>query len=180
MSIKNQSGFSLIEVLISLVVLLVGLLGIIGMQLAAINNTETARYNGIASIYASDFATRMRGNSGYWGTPPGSVSISNSTITGGPAVSTAVCTQTAGTVCSFSQMAYYDLTQWGATLSAALPAGTATLACNAAVSPAICTLTINWNEKNVALTNPSGTETGVLASGTTSSHNFQTLVSIQP
>ena len=44
---KQQKGFSLLEVLISMVIIMFGLLGIAGTQMLAINNTENARYQGV-------------------------------------------------------------------------------------------------------------------------------------
>ena len=59
MSMKQQKGFSLLEVLISMVIIMFGLLGIAGTQMLAINNTENARYQGVATTLASSLAAIM-------------------------------------------------------------------------------------------------------------------------
>lgn len=189
MSIKAQRGFSLLEVLVSMLVIMFGLLGIAGMQMLAVNNTETARYNTMATIFASNMAAKMQGNKAYWGTPPNSVSVDGPTVTGGPASTSADCFATS---CGPSAMAYYDLKNWGQSLlgsvngtvaAQGLPGGYAAITCSSASSPAVCTLIIYWTEKNIALTTPTAVASaavGPLASGTSSTHNYQTLVSIQP
>ena len=189
MSIKAQRGFSLIEVLVSMLVIMFGLLGIAGMQMLAVNNTETARYNTMAAMFASNMAAKIQGNKAYWGTPPNSVSVNGPTVTGGPASTSADCIAVA---CTDPEMAYYDLKNWGQSLlgsvngtvaSQGLPGGNGAIACSSVSSPAVCTLTISWTEKNIALTTPTAAASaasGPLASGTSSTHNYQTLVSIQP
>ena len=181
-----QRGFSLLEVLVSMLVIMFGLLGMAGMQMLAVNNTETARYNTMAALFASNMAAKIQGNKAYWGTPPNSVSVNGATVTGGPSASTTDCV---AALCSPAEMAYYDLTNWGQSLlgsvtgtvaSQGLPAGTAAMACTSATTPAVCTVTISWTEKNIALTTGPAAGAGPLASGTASTHSYQTLVSIQP
>jgi type IV pilus assembly protein PilV len=177
MSLIKQGGFSLLEVLVTMLIITFGLLGIAGVQMLAINNTETAKYNSIATIFASNIAAQMQGNSAYWGTPPTTITVNGSTITGGPPASIVDCS---ANVCSASQMGYYDLAHWGLAMANGLPVGNGTIACPSGSSPAVCTITVFWSEKNIALTNPTGAASGALASGTSSTHNYQTLVSIPP
>ncbi|MEO6973061.1 MAG: type IV pilus modification protein PilV [Rhodoferax sp.] len=58
----NQSGFSLIEVLISIIVLSFGLLGMVGMQSAALQANREARLQSSAAILARELAEMIRGN----------------------------------------------------------------------------------------------------------------------
>lgn len=57
-----NSGFSLIEVLISLIVLSVGLMGLGGLQVAAVKGTNEAHYRTEASLLMMDLADRIRAN----------------------------------------------------------------------------------------------------------------------
>lgn len=57
-----QLGFSLIETLISLLVLSVGLLGLGGLQLSSLKGANNAHYRTVASIAATDMIDRMRAN----------------------------------------------------------------------------------------------------------------------
>lgn len=57
-------GFSLLEVLISLLVLSIGLLGLAGMQMLGLLNSGSASFRGQAVAIANDLAERMRANPG--------------------------------------------------------------------------------------------------------------------
>ena len=59
---NNQSGFSLLEVLISLFVMSVGLLGLGSLQVASLKGATNAHSRTIATMYAMDIADRMRAN----------------------------------------------------------------------------------------------------------------------
>ena len=184
MPLKMQSGFSLLEVLVSMLIIVFGLLGMAGMQLLAVNNTETARYNTMAAMFASSMAAKMQGNSAYWSSPPGAppnlVTINGTSVINGPPFTSADCV---AAVCNATQIAYYDLSSWGQSLlgsvngtvaAQGLPNGNANISCPSG-SPAVCTLTIFWNEKNIALITPSAAGSaaaGPLASGTSSVHNY--------
>lgn len=58
----RQQGFSLMEVLVSIVVLSFGLLGMVGMQAAALQSNREARLQSSAARYARELAEMMRGN----------------------------------------------------------------------------------------------------------------------
>ena len=198
MSMKNQRGFSMLEVLISMLVIMIGILGIAGMQMLAVNNSENARYEGQAAILASGLAAEMQANPGYWATsstPTTSISVTGTTITVVPAYASTCLAAT----CSPVQMAYYDLQNFGAAMAGvanidavtyngtALPASSAQIQCTQPVAatttvpgtPGICTVTLTWYETNTAISNDTGS-TGQLQNGTAQAHTYQTLVSIQP
>lgn len=59
----GQQGFSLMEVLVSIVVLSFGLLGMVGMQAAALQSNREAKLQSLAAGYAKELAEMMRGNS---------------------------------------------------------------------------------------------------------------------
>jgi len=58
---KNQ-GFSLIEILVSLVVMSIGLMGLSGLQIAAIKAANESHFRNEASLLLMDTANRMRSN----------------------------------------------------------------------------------------------------------------------
>ena len=60
---RNQAGFSLIEVLISMLILSIGLLGLGGLQLSSLKSANNAHYRTVASLAVSDLVDRMRANS---------------------------------------------------------------------------------------------------------------------
>lgn len=59
---SNQYGFSLVEVLISIFVLTVGLLGMVGMQAASLQSNREARLQSLAVVLARELADMVRGN----------------------------------------------------------------------------------------------------------------------
>ncbi len=59
---RRASGFSLVEVLVSIIVLSFGLLGMVGMQAAALQSNREARLQSVAYGLAQELAEMMRGN----------------------------------------------------------------------------------------------------------------------
>lgn len=59
---RPDRGFSLIEVLVTIVILCVGLLGSVGMQAAALQANAQTRHQVTATALASELAEAMRGN----------------------------------------------------------------------------------------------------------------------
>lgn len=59
---ERQSGFSLVEILVTLVVLSLGLLGVLGLQVTGLQRNDGAYLRTQASLYAYDIADRMRAN----------------------------------------------------------------------------------------------------------------------
>lgn len=58
----SSAGFSMIEVLVSIVVLSFGLLGMVGLQAASLRANRDARLQSTAIVMAREFAEMMRGN----------------------------------------------------------------------------------------------------------------------
>ena len=58
----DQAGFSLVEVLVTIVILSVGMLGSAGMQTAALQANAQTRRQVVATSLASELAEAMRGN----------------------------------------------------------------------------------------------------------------------
>ncbi len=59
---RQQSGFSILEVLIAIVILSIGMLGATGMQAAALQSNKEARNQAVAGTLARELAEKMRGN----------------------------------------------------------------------------------------------------------------------
>ena len=112
-SANAQRGFTLIEVLVSALILSLGLVGVAGLQALSLKNNQSAYMRSQASALAYDLADRMRtnvagANAGFYA--PASAALHAS------------CTTTAG--CSVQQSAQNDLAEWNAALAANLPMGT--------------------------------------------------------
>lgn len=59
---RQQTGFSLLEVLIAFIILSLGLLGAVGMQAAAMQSNKETRNQNVATSLARELADKMRGN----------------------------------------------------------------------------------------------------------------------
>lgn len=117
--IKLQSGISLIEVLITILVLSVGLLGMAGLQIAAVQQNSSAGLRSQAITLAYDMADRVKVNK------EGRARVAN--------LYTFAITDTAPTAPGGSdpvdeQNAFQDLTTWLADLGTQLPSGDGSIA----------------------------------------------------
>ena len=62
LSARKARGFTLIEVMISVLILAIGLLGVASMQTRSLQMNQSAQFASQASILAYDIADRMRAN----------------------------------------------------------------------------------------------------------------------
>ena len=62
MSKKPQSGFSLVEILISVLVVSFGLLSLAGLQMSSVKGVNNAHSENIASMLTMELSERMRAN----------------------------------------------------------------------------------------------------------------------
>ena len=96
---KNQRGFSLIEILISVLVFGVGILGLGSLQIASLKGSSNAHYKTTASVLAQDLADRMRSNL---------VAVSNGRY--GEAVSCGTVSRLCrSSACSIEELAIFDI-----------------------------------------------------------------------
>lgn len=110
-SLKHQSGVTLIEVLVTMLVLAIGLLGLAGLQAQGLQSNNRAYMRSQAAILAYDMADRMRGNlSNYLNDY---ANIDGTEADPG-------CINTAP-VCTAAQIAQYDGWAWSTAARAALP-----------------------------------------------------------
>jgi type IV pilus assembly protein PilV len=115
---RGASGFTMLEVLISIVVIAFGLLGVAGLQAFALKNNQSASQRSVATVLATDMIDRMKANSkaatdGFYNETSG---------TGVTPASVPGCLATSG--CATPQeLAANDLFEWKALVAAALPNG---------------------------------------------------------
>jgi type IV pilus assembly protein PilV len=60
--IKYKSGYLLIEVMISVLIFSIALIGLVTLQIASYSSTQGASYRSMATNFASDMADKMRAN----------------------------------------------------------------------------------------------------------------------
>lgn len=114
--LKAQRGASLIEVLVSMTVLAVGILGIGAMQTSTLKSNQNSYMRTQAIFHANDIVERMRSNA--QGVQAGNYDDPTPVVT-------ANCHTTTG--CTAEQMAANDVAQWETSVAAALPLGAATV-----------------------------------------------------
>lgn len=173
--IKNIRGLTLIEVLVTLVILSVGLLGMAAMQFTGIRSANGSSYRTQATLLVDDLVERMRAN-------PTAVndnafmSINSTTDIACGTVPTYCSDSYNGTVavtaasCSTTQMATYDINVWfcgvytsgirQGGVTATLPQATASIVCtdteadvsspdaDACTDTSPHTISVSWIEPN--------------------------------
>jgi type IV pilus assembly protein PilV len=144
-------GFTLIELMITLVVVSVGLLGLAKLQAAATAETQVSRTRSIMAYQAESLAGTMRANRAYWANATGA--LPTVSIAGGKAISSdSTGVQDCATmICNAAQMAMHDLDFWAAAYAKRFPAATAAIACGVESGPATCDITLTWPERYVAI-----------------------------
>ncbi len=106
----HQKGLTLLEVLISMLVLSIGLFGLAGLQSSSLRANNSANHRTIASMLAADILDRMRANptqlasDGYEITSRNAYPIDSAIIGRCKNVGTGECTP--------ADLKEYDLNQW--------------------------------------------------------------------
>ena len=132
------SGFTLIEVLIAMLVMALGLLGLAGLQFAALSNNQSAYHRSQATQLAYDIADRIRANLN-----DANNGATSTYITQDPTTATAQADCTAvSTTCSNADLAVNDLFLWNQDISNTLPMGVGTIIVNGSVF----SISINWDD----------------------------------
>jgi type IV pilus assembly protein PilV len=162
----KYKGFSLIEVLVSLAILSISILGFIAAEALSVNNTTIARYHSLAASISTSMAAAMRANPAYWETySPAQLAPASLTVTASAAQSSfsstvlsdstlnSATTDCYVATCSATVLAAYDVKTFGMTLANLLPKGTASIKCGyqSNLSPVSCVITVFWGEKDIAI-----------------------------
>jgi type IV pilus assembly protein PilV len=148
--IRRNAGFTLVEVLVSLVVLAIGLLGIAKLMLLSSHANDSAYLRSQATELAYEILDDMRANR-----QEAIIPQTYNTLAAVPAVAPGVLCVGA-VACSTTQVALYDLYQWGLHLNAnsgvvppgALPNGQGSvLAFTSGAQPqTTVTIIVSWDD----------------------------------
>ena len=103
---RSQSGFTLVEILIAIVIFSIGLLGIAGLQVSGMRFTHDAQLRSIAVAQAETMADMMRANES--GMRDGFYNIQN-------AMPDDFDPDCGALVCTAEERAVYDLKVWNTT-----------------------------------------------------------------
>jgi type IV pilus assembly protein PilV len=127
---RRQHGFSLFEILVTMLIVSFGLLGIAGILAAGLKTDHSSYARSQASWLANDIIDRMRANRT---TAEGAGLPYNLAIGATPS---------GGTVPA------QDLVDWRAALAASLPVGTGGVNVDAATKKVV--ITVQWNDSRAA------------------------------
>ena len=117
---RQQLGVTLIEVLISLLIMAIGLLGMAGLQTESLRNTQIAYFRTQAAVLGNDVVERARAN--LQGVEAGSYNSNDG-------LANSDCNSLTG--CTSAQLAGNDIAEWKAALADNLPAGAGTVCVDA-------------------------------------------------
>lgn len=134
-AIRNGRGMTLIEVLVTLVIISVGLLGVAALQLTTVRNNLDAFVRSQAAVLASDMLDRIRANRAAALANQYNVAFDTDPGTG--------------------TVAQGDMTQWKATLRSQLPGGDGSIVTTQSVgvdaTRYIVTISIRWGERSTVV-----------------------------
>lgn len=150
MRFPRQQGFSLLEVLISVLIFSIGLLGVAALLVLSVRTNHSAYLRTQATFLAESMADRIRTNLGwiqeYNGTYDASTTADDDGDCSGP--------------CTPKQLVERDKAQWSRQLVDQLPAASAKIDCDAVtIQPGyvgiqpysgLCRMTITWTEADLS------------------------------
>jgi type IV pilus assembly protein PilV len=132
----KETGFSLIEAMVSLIVMSVGMLGIAALYGQGLRAGSSALYRTQAVTLVADMADRIRENR-----------IAGVFYNNAPA--NHACDPGGGANCTPTEMAEHDVFNWTAQVAALLPSGVGSVRFAAGTPPSY-TIQVQWEETGLA------------------------------
>ncbi|MFV8784171.1 type IV pilus modification protein PilV [Microbulbifer sp. SA54] len=142
---NKQTGATMIEVLITILILAIGLLGLSATQMMSLKNGNNAHNRYMAALAAHEMAERLRANSD---------GLELASYDGQTADGTETSVD-CSVKCSPTNLARLDLYEWGQVISTNLPGGVGLIERDGRQ----VTLSVTWDEQNTGQ-NRSSAESG--------------------
>jgi type IV pilus assembly protein PilV len=142
---RFQSGLSMIEVLVTMVLIAVGSLALAGMQLAAVKYNKEASFRSVATLLAVEISDRMRSNIA------GVKASSYDRNLDYAAATAAIAAPDCGshTDCTAAALAQLDIHNWQTSLATALPGGAGAIIPSTATKYA-SSIVVMWKDKSLS------------------------------
>jgi type IV pilus assembly protein PilV len=144
---RAQFGITLMEVLVTLFIVSVGLLGVAGLHSVSMFAGHTATNRSLAVLFSAEIADRMRANRGAVASYDNAI-----TSTGSNNNCTDTASSSAGT-CTPLELVQDDVFHWNNAVTEAYvnmsPVVTVTV--NVATVPSVVTIVLNWTERGDVL-----------------------------
>jgi type IV pilus assembly protein PilV len=130
---RGQRGDTMIEVLVTIIILAIGVLGTAALQVTTLKNLSSSHSASLAAILAEDFSERMRAN------PAEALADAYVHDTDPGAFPDCVAD-----ACSDAQLAAYDIGVWWQQLTTMLPSGRGQVTRTGGTNTFV--LTIRWDD----------------------------------
>lgn len=121
-SASHQRGMTLLESLVSIVVLAVGVLGLLGVQMRTLADTQTSVRRSQAIRLIEDLSERVKSNPGAYAELDSYVAPWGDMQGTAPAATACI---SAAAACTSAELAAHDIWQWKANVKQMLPLGDA-------------------------------------------------------
>lgn len=131
--LSQSNGFTMIELLISMFVVAVGVLGVAALQLTTLANLQLSQQYGVAAMLADEMAERMTAN-------PVAARDNEYDHTAAPKK----IKDCAAKTCSSKEMAEYDQAEWQEEIAASLYAGAGSVDEDGTTNTFV--ITVFWDE----------------------------------
>ncbi len=131
--VRGQRGDTMIEVLVTIIILAVGVLGAAALQVTTLKNLSSSHSASVAAILAEDFTERMRANP--------DEALNDAYVHSAAPGAFPDC---AADACTMAQLATYDIGSWWQQVTAVLPSGAAEVTRNAGTRTFV--LTVRWDD----------------------------------
>lgn len=130
---RGQRGDTMIEVLVTVIIIAVGVLGTAALQITTLKNLSSSHSASVAAIVADDFSERMRANP--------IASLADQYVHSAAPGAYPDC---AANACTTAQLANYDMGTWWDDLAIVLPLASGQVTRNAGTTTFV--LTVRWDE----------------------------------
>jgi type IV pilus assembly protein PilV len=138
---RVQRGISMIEILVTLLVISFAMLGAVGLQMQSMRMNAAGQFRSQAVFFAGDLAERMEANKDA-AIAGNYVTLETST----PVVASKNCISS---TCSGLELADSDLQEWGTAIQAALPGASWSVSTSdvAGTNPSTFTIVVKWVDR---------------------------------
>ena len=153
---RSQHGFSMIEVLVTLLIISLALLGTAGLQAYSMRLSQGGQFRTQAVFLVADLSERIEANKA--GAVAGLYAQALRTV---PGPASTACT---GGLCRTEALAAFDLVQWENMVAATLPQASWTVTQTTAGNPSTYTIAVGWVDRRADTTNAEPDATSGLGS----------------
>lgn len=137
----SQRGFSMLEILITLVIIATALLGTAGLQMYAMRMGKSGEFRTQAVFLASDIAERMEANK--------AAAVAGNYAVAATSTPSAAGMDCAAGLCDTATLASWDIGEWeNAILAVGLPQASWQITQTTAGNPSTYSIVINWTDRS--------------------------------